>query len=132
MLGAVLGASSEAYRKEIGRRTRRGLEGRARQGKTAGGHSYGYVAARNGGTGQIEINEAEAEVVRRIYHLYADGKAPRAIADELNRDQIPAPGSAWARTERRQKGWVASALHGDGKLTGILHNPLYVGRLIWN
>jgi len=90
MLGAVLGASSEAYRREIGRRTRRGLEGRARQGKTAGGRSYGYIAARDSGTGQIEIDPAEAEVVRRIYRLYADGKSPRAIADELNRDQVPA------------------------------------------
>jgi site-specific DNA recombinase len=132
MLGAVLGASSEAYRKEIGRRTRRGLEGRARQGKTAGGHSYGYVAARDSGSGQIEIDEAEAEVVRRIHRLYADGKSPRAIADVLNRDQVPAPGASWARTERRRSGWVASALNGDGKMTGILHNPMYRGQVIWN
>jgi site-specific DNA recombinase len=132
MLGAVLGASSEAYRKEIGRRTRRGLEGRARQGKTAGGHSYGYIAARESGTGQIEIDQAEAEVVRRIYRWYANGKSPRAIADELNRGQVPAPGSSWKRTERRQAGWVASALNGDGKMTGILHNPTYRGQVIWN
>jgi site-specific DNA recombinase len=132
MLGAVLGASSEAYRKEIGRRTRRGLEGRARQGKTAGGHSYGYIAARESADGQIEINQEEAEVIRRIYQQYADGKSPRAIADELNRNQVPAPGASWARAERRQKGWVASALHGDGKASGILHNPLYRGEIIWN
>lgn len=132
MLGAVLGASSEAYRKEIGRRTRRGLEGRARQGKTAGGHSFGYVAARASGTGQIEIDLAEAAIVRRIYSQYADGKSPRAIADELNRDKVPAPGASWARTERRQKGWVVSALHGDGKASGILHNPAYRGEIVWN
>jgi site-specific DNA recombinase len=132
MLGAVLGASSEAYRKEIGRRTRRGLEGRARQGKTAGGHSFGYRAAKDTNTGQVEIDEAEAEVVRRIYRRYADGASPRRICDELNRDNIAAPGSSWARTERRQKGWVASVLNGDGKATGILRNPMYGGRVIWN
>jgi len=132
MLGAVLGASSEAYRREIGRRTRRGLEGRARQGKTAGGHCYGYIPARDSGTGQIEIHEAEAEIVRRIYRQYVGGASPRRIADELNHDHVPAPGSSWARTQRRQKGWVASALHGDGKATGILHNPLYRGEMIWN
>lgn len=132
MLGAVLGASSEAYRREIGRRTRRGLEGRAREGKTAGGHSYGYVAARDSGTGQIEIDRLEAKIVLRIFRLYADGKSPRAIADELNRGQVPAPSSSWARTERRQAGWVASALNGDGKLTGTLHNPMYRGEIIWN
>jgi site-specific DNA recombinase len=132
MLGAVLGASSEAYRKEIGRRTRRGLEGRARQGLTAGGHSYGYITAAKSGTGQIEIDPAEAAIVRRIFERYADGKAPRAIADELNRDKVPAPGSSWARRERRKAGWVASALNGDGKATGVLHNPLYRGEIIWN
>ncbi len=132
MLGAVLGASSEAFRREIGRRTRRGLEGRARQGKTAGGHSFGYRAAKDGNTGQVEIDEAEAEIVRGIYRRYADGASPRRICEELNRDHIPAPGSSWARTERRQKGWVASALNGDGKATGILRNPTYRGRVIWN
>ena len=132
MLSAMLGASSEAYRREIGRRTRRGLEGRARAGKTAGGHSYGYVAARESGTGQIEVDQAEAEIVRRIYRLYADGTSPRRICDELNHDRIPAPGSSWARTERRQKGWVGSVLNGDGKATGVLRNPTYRGQLIWN
>jgi site-specific DNA recombinase len=132
MLGAVLGASSEAYRKEIGRRTRRGLEGLARQGKTAGGRSFGYTPAAQSGTGQIEINEAEAAVVRRIFERYADGKSPRAIADELNREKVPAPGVSWARIMRRQAGWVGSALNGDGKMTGILHNPMYQGQVIWN
>jgi|HubBroStandDraft_4_1064222.scaffolds.fasta_scaffold09481_6 site-specific DNA recombinase len=132
MLGAVLGASSEAYRREIGRRTRRGLEGRARQGKTAGGRAYGYVPAVESGTGQIEVNEAEAAVVRRIFQRYADGKSPRAIADELNREQVSAPGVSWERTQRRQAGWVGSALNGDGKMTGILHNPMYCGQVIWN
>jgi site-specific DNA recombinase len=132
MLGAVLGASSEAYRKEIGRRTRRGLEGRARAEKATGSRAYGCIAASQSGTGQIEVSEAEAEVVRRIFRMYAEGKAPRSIADALNRDKVPAPGAAWARTERRQSGWVGSALNGDGKMTGVLHNPLYRGLVIWN
>ncbi|HUN74387.1 MAG TPA: recombinase family protein [Steroidobacteraceae bacterium] len=134
MISAVLGASSEAYRKEIGRRTRRGLEGRARQGLPAGGHSYGYVPAARSTTARVEIDEAEAEVVRRIFTMYAEGKSPRGICDALNRDRIPAPGSSWARTERRRKGWVASVLNGDGKAggTGILRNPIYAGQVIWN
>lgn len=45
VLGAVTGAMSEQYRKEIGRRTRRGLEGLARAGKPTGGRAYGYIPA---------------------------------------------------------------------------------------
>lgn len=97
----VLQAMAEHARREASYRTRRGLEGRARQGKTAGGRSYGYVPAALSGTGRIEIDEAQAAIVRRIFERYADGKSPRAIADELNRDKVPAPGAAWARTERR-------------------------------
>src|SRR5579863_8972820 len=45
IMGAVGGAMASAYRKEIGRRTRRGLEGLARNGRSAGGRSYGYLPA---------------------------------------------------------------------------------------
>ena len=78
-----------AYRKEIGRRTRRGLEGRARDGKSAGGRSYGYIPPALSGTGQIEVDKAQAVVVRRIFDMFADGHSPRAIADTLNRDAVP-------------------------------------------
>jgi site-specific DNA recombinase len=111
---------------------RAGLEGRARQGKTAGGHSFGYRAAKDTDTGLVELDQVEADVVRRIYRRYAEGASPRRISDELNRDNIAAPGSSWARTERRQKGWVASVLNGDGKATGILRNPMYREQVIWN
>jgi hypothetical protein len=46
--------------------------------------------------------------------------------------RIPCPGSSWVRIERRQAGWVGSALNGGGKHTGILHNPMYRGQVTWN
>jgi site-specific DNA recombinase len=82
ILGAVLGASSEAYRKEIARRTRRGLEGLARNGKPTGGRAYGYSSA-------TEVGETQSIIVVRIFREYADGLSPRAIAAGLNRDGIP-------------------------------------------
>jgi DNA invertase Pin-like site-specific DNA recombinase len=60
IMGAVGGAMAAAYRKEIGRRTRRGLEGLARNGKSAGGRAYGYMPPALSGTGQIEIDEEQA------------------------------------------------------------------------
>jgi hypothetical protein len=33
----------------------------------------------------------EAAIVRRIFHAYAAGMSPRAIAAALNRDRVPAP-----------------------------------------
>ena len=133
LLGAVTGAMSEQYRKEIGRRTRRGLEGLARAKKPTGGRSYGYVAATDSTSGEREIDPEQAAVVVRIFKMYADGMSPRAIAEQLNEEQIPSPGSKWNRTNRRRAGWAMSGIAGSPKRgTGILNNELYTGRVIWN
>lgn len=127
MLGAVLGASSEAYRREIGRRTRRGLEGRARAQRPTGGRAYGYVSAADSPTDDRAIDERQAETVRWIFDRFADGDSLRAIASDLNARGVPSPGATWNRTERtRDRLWRVSALH------TLLQNELYVGRLIWN
>jgi DNA invertase Pin-like site-specific DNA recombinase len=133
IMGAVGGAMASAYRKEIGRRVRRGLEGLARNGKSAGGRSYGYLPAAQSGTGQIEIDPEQAAVVQRIYEMFADGHSPRGIAGALNDARVPSPGASRARESRRKAGWVSTAIYGDLKRgTGILANPLYTGKVIWN
>ncbi len=133
ILGAVGGAMAEQYRKEIGRRTRRGLEGLARNAKPTGGKSYGYTAARDGDTGQVEVNEAEAAIVRRIFADYADGMSPKAIAAALNREGVPSPGASWGKSSRRAQSWRYTAIYGQpARGLGILNNEAYVGRVIWN
>src|SRR5258708_14992399 len=47
LLGSVSGAMNSIYRKEIGRRTRRGVEGRARARESTGGRAFGHVPARD-------------------------------------------------------------------------------------
>ncbi|MBX4388540.1 recombinase family protein, partial [Mycobacterium tuberculosis] len=79
--------------------------------------------------GLREIDEEQAEVVRRIFREYAAGASPRAIADRLNAEGIPAPqprsGSA--------SFWRGSTLYGDRKRkNGILQNQLYIGKLVFN
>jgi site-specific DNA recombinase len=132
IMGAVGGAMAEQYRREIGRRTRRGLEGLARKAKPTGGRSFGYRAANESGTGQVEIDEAQAVIVRRIFRDFAEGLSAKAIATALNRERVPPPGSSWNRVAS-SRGWVTSAIAGDSKRgLGILNNELYLGRVIWN
>lgn len=132
ILLAVSGAMAEAYRDEIARRTRRGLEGRAVAGQATGGKAYGYVAVRDGSTGRIELNEEQAAIVRRIFEMYATGMSPRTIAVTLNDEGVPSPGSSWKRAARRKTGWLASAIHGDvTRGSGILNNRRYVGVVTW-
>jgi site-specific DNA recombinase len=126
-------AMGEQARREASYRTRRGLEGRALAGQSTGGRAFGYVAARDSSTGQIEIHPEHAAVVRRIFELYAEGMAPRSIAAKFNEEGIPSPGASWKRTERRTDGkWLGSAIHGDvNRGTGILNNKRYVGVVTW-
>ena len=130
-------AVAEHARREASYRTRRGLEGRAIKGESAGGRAYGYRPASQSTSGQVEIIEAEAAVVRRIFELYAGGISSRAIAERLNSENIPSPGAAWRRTDtgehaKRRGKWVSSAIHGDPKRGyGILNNERYLGRLNW-
>ena len=60
------------FLKDLTMRTRRGLEGRVRQGRSGGGLCYGYKvaverdAAGNPIPGGREIDAGEAETVRRL------------------------------------------------------------------
>lgn len=54
---------------------------------------YGYQKNQHK---QLDVNEEQAAVVRRIYALYLSGHGAQAIAAQLNRDGIPSPtGILW-------------------------------------
>src|SRR5215470_7000345 len=124
----MLGTMAQLYLSDLREKTWRGQLGRALKGKQPGGKAYGYdvvaAAATDDGAGERCINTAEAAVVARIFREFADGRSPRAIAKGLNRDGILGPaGRPWGDTTIRGQAERA---------TGILNNPLYIGRLAWN
>jgi site-specific DNA recombinase len=83
---------------------------------------------------RLEINPAEAAVVKRIFTMFADeGLSTTAIAARLNAEGVPSPGSSWDRKVRRKSGWLPSTLSSDPKRgCGILNNQTYKGVLVWN
>jgi site-specific DNA recombinase len=104
---------------------RRGMAGVIRDGRHAGGRIYGYrtvpglpgVKGKRGSErGMIEIVEAEAAVVRRIFKDYLDGATPRAIAARLNAEAAPPPRGTY---------WRAATINGHiQRKTGILQCEL--------
>ena len=148
LMSAVKGVMNELYLDDLADKTHRGLAGQALKGYNCGGRTYGYRhvpiyhPSEKDEYGRLrimavqrEIEEIQAKWVRQIFRWYADGLSPRWIAGELNRLGVPGPGAEWKRKRRsaRYGTWSASALHGDPKAgTGLLNNPLYTGRLIWN
>ncbi len=124
------GTMNALFLKDLAAKTHRGLRGRVEAGKSGGGICYGYdVVKLHDDAGELvrgerSIDEAEAEVVRRIFREFAQGTSPRAIARRLNEDGIPGP---------KGRLWTDSVLRGHAKRgTGLLNNELYIGRLVWN
>ena len=123
------GAMNRLFLKDLAQKTHRGLEGRVRKGKSAGGVTYGYDVLRtvqddgSVSTGDRVINSTQAGIVRRIFQDYLLGLSPRTIAGNLNKEGIPAPRGTWG----------ASTIYGNWQRgTGILNNELYIGRMVWN
>jgi len=71
------------------------------------------------------INQAEAEIVRRIFQLYGQGIGFKNIASLLNAEGKPAPYDA-VRAKPRGRGWSSSTIR------AMLRNERYVGHFVWN
>ena len=94
------------------------LDELARRGHHHGRCPLGYVRPRDPAAGIIrdaplEVDAAEAEIVRRVYREFARGRSIAAIARGLNGDGVPG--------KRGPTQWWT------GTLTRILDNPTYLG-----
>lgn len=120
---------SELKGEEARVRTLGGLRQVVQDGRSGGGLSYGYAkrrmldAAGEPVRGLLDIDPAQADVVRRIFRDYAAGVSPQAIAHTLNREGVPGP---------RGGAWNASTIGGNlARANGIIHNELYAGVRVW-
>ena len=128
----VKGTMNALFLKDLAAKTHQGIRGLVAAGKAGGGRSYGYGVVKAPGAdgertrGERTINEGQAEVVRRIFQEYAAGMSPHAIARGPNAEDVPGP------TGKR---WSDSTVRGHANAnagTGMLDNPLCIGRLVWN
>lgn len=110
----------------VRRRTFSALEMRAKSKRPTGGRAYGLRPASASESGQMEVNQAEAEIVREIFQRYAAGDSFLTIASDLNARGVPSPGASWKRSKRRAAGWMVSALR------SIICNCIYKGDVVWN
>lgn len=114
--------------KDLARKTRRGKLGAVLRGRLNSPLVYGYrIANRIEGKdlirGQREIDPAQAEIIRRIFRLRADGTSSAGIARILTDDGIPSP--------RGSARWHAATLTGAPPRVGILRQRLYIGEYVY-
>lgn len=110
---------AEAESRKTSRRVRWGHEQRARDGVTFGRKEmYGYEIKRDAaGSQYYEINEEQAQVVRKVFELYAAGFGTFRIARYLEANSIPT---------FRFKQWTNTVI------LRMLRNEKYVGDLRTN
>ncbi len=128
--------ADELEREKARQRTYDAMRQKAQAGYVTGGRVFGYdnveiVGAIQDANGKLKrshvelrINEQEAEVVRTIFRLYAQGKGLRAIAHQLNSDRASCPRPRPAIG--KPKGWAPSSIR------EILYRRLYTGVQVWN
>lgn len=96
-------------RKEIGARTKRAMEEMALEKIHPSKAPYGYI--RNKGTGHLEVEPIEAQVVKEIFELCKQGKSTRSIATIMKDNNAYLKQGKWA----------------SDRIYKILTNSIYIG-----
>jgi site-specific DNA recombinase len=105
---------AQLERQTISERVHFVMEDRHIKGKRNGAVApYGYDLV----DGKLVINPIEAEIVRKIFHMYTNNTGFRGIAKMLNEGKVPKGDlNKWS----------------DNSVYYILNNPTYCGKLRWN
>jgi len=124
------GLMNELYLDDLKKKTMRGLEGQKLRGFSVGERVYGYSSHPVGELklnkkGQAKydgrvhkINPEEADIVRRIYGEFIEGKSINNIVGRLNLDRVPTK-------KGFSGGWNISTV------SKILKNERYMGQWAW-
>src|ERR1019366_8159512 len=116
MMMQIWGVIAEWDRENILATTLSGLKREASEGNWTGGSvPFGY---RNE-AGRLALHEANAELVRNLFKMAAEGKTGQALADYLNDQRVPTsrqnPGSIWRTSSVRV----------------VITNAIYTGTRQW-
>ncbi len=125
---AYLGMAStfaELERNTFIERSRDGMKKAVQSGRYSGGIvAYGYQY--NPDTKQVDVNEEEAEVIRKIYHwVVEDGMTTYGIAKQLNVLGIP---TRYAKDKRGIRGRNTANVWDPSRICNMVHNTAYKGQ----
>ncbi len=125
---SLIAFADELEREKARQRVTDAMVRKARAGHVTGGRCFGYdnveILGPEGSRSHVErrIKEAEAEVVREIFELCAQGHGLRRIAHQLNDHGVPSPRAQ----QGRPRGWAPSSVR------AVLNRETYRGVVVWN
>lgn len=112
VLLTIMASLAQQESESLSRNVTMGIRYRFQQGKVlvSTKHFLGFDKDENG---QLVVNQKQAEVVKRIFYGYLNGKTTKQIAKELEKDQVP--------TGAGNPNW------GTSTISKILRNEKYIG-----
>ena len=125
------GFAAEDYRHQIRIKTRDRLRNKAENGYVAGGKVLGYNNVRVGSHVTREIDPEQADIVRRIFQLCAEGKGLKRIAKALNGEGVENPTGQARGTKDDTKAKKAARLWSATGIRDVLHRELYRGVVVY-
>ena len=126
---------NDAYCRDISLKIRSSLEAKRKKGDYVGpSFPYGYRKAKDN-KNQLEVDPEAAKVVQRIFRMKIDGKSNGKIADQLNREGIPAPYD-YKKSMDPEKHYAPGFLPNGSSswsfhsIFRILTNEMYIGTMV--
>lgn len=125
-LGFLRAEFAAEYRRSVAAKTREALVRKAERGFVTGGRCFGYANVRGPAGVTRQVDEAEAEVVREVFRLYAEGHGLPAIAARLNARRAPCPRPQQGRVAGWAPSSVRCALLRQAYRGVLVHDPVRV------
>ena len=120
-------AFNDMYVKDISNKLRSSLYTKKRNGQFVGAYApYGYMKDPDD-KHKLLINEEEAQVVKRIFKMFANGSSLNTICETLTREQIKTP--SISKNMKLGQNNVHYGVWATRTVNDILKCPTYIGNL---
>lgn len=120
-------AFNDMYVKDISNKQRSSLYTKKRNGQFIGAYApYGYNKSKED-KHKLVINEKEAEIVKRIFNMFASGNSLTTICNKLTDEKIPTPSISKGMNMGQKN--LHYGVWSTRTVNDILKCPTYIGNL---
>lgn len=121
---------NEMYAKDISRKIRSARAVSARQGKFLGSKPpFGYIRCPTD-KHKLIIDEKPAQIISRMFDMFASGDSGRHISDVFNNEGILSPRAYYYQQIGRENPLNESMTWNSNTVMQLLRNPVYIGNMV--
>lgn len=121
---------NEMYAKDISRKVRSARAVSARQGKFLGSKPpFGYIRCPTD-KHKLIIDEKPAQIISRMFDMFASGDSGRHISDVFNNEGILSPRAYYYQQIGRENPLNESMTWNSNTVMQLLRNPVYIGNMV--